>query len=64
MKIERKYELVIFLKKMRAGGSWRMAIINERLEFDLIHDQFTQVGVRNLPGVNQLRRGERDRGFC
>lgn len=41
-----------------------MEIINERLEFDLIHGQFTPVDVRNLPGVNQLRRGERDCGFC
>ena len=46
------------------GVGWRMEIINERLEFDLIHGQFTPVDVRNLPGVNQLRRGERDCGFC
>jgi hypothetical protein len=33
---------------MRAGVVWGMRIINERLEFDLIYDQFTQVEVRNL----------------
>ena len=41
-----------------------MAMINEGFEFDLMHGQFTKVEVRNLPGVNQLRRGERDCGFC
>jgi hypothetical protein len=54
----------LFFFQTRVGVGELVIIINERLEFDLIYDQFTQVEVLNLPAVNQFRRGERDCGFC